>query len=384
MLPLLALLSLVSPSATGEPDPFLHYMRTDFPPADGFDFPVGDKNGRGAYRDLRTGKQHRGWYIATRFAESYALGLHTGEDWNGRGGGDTDLGQPVRAIGEGKVVYASVEGAPWGGVVMIDHIYYENHHQRRIRSQYAHLSKIDVAVGDLVKRRQRIGAIGRDPAGSFPAHLHLELRTDRTLPATYWPSSHDKPKPWLKEHYTAPSAFIKSHRKLLVPQREPVLLLVDEATHSLARYEHGRRTHFYEIGFGQAAGRKRVQGDLKTPKGMYFVVHKYRGKFTGAYGDYYGGHWIKVNYPNAFDAQWGEEAQKISSRTARKIAKDWRKRRLTNQKTRLGGGIGFHGWAGPWQIEDGGRLSWGCVVMHNPDIKALFDHIPKGAMVVMF
>jgi lipoprotein-anchoring transpeptidase ErfK/SrfK len=44
-----------------------------------------------------------------------------------------------------------------------------------------------------------------------------------------------------------------------------------------------------------------------------------------------------------------------------------------------------NGWAGQWTLEDtGGRLSWGCVVMHNPDIATLFDRVPEGAMVILF
>jgi lipoprotein-anchoring transpeptidase ErfK/SrfK len=56
---------------------------------------------------------------------------------------------------------------------------------------------------------------------------------------------------------------------------------------------------------------------------------------------------------------------------------------LTNQKTQLGGGIGFHGWASEWNGSENARLSWGCVVMHNPDIRRVFDDIPLGAMVVL-
>src|SRR6185295_4763817 len=55
---------------------FDDYLTTDFPPADGFDFPFGRGDGGGSYEDKATGKQHEGWYIATHFAETYSLGIH--------------------------------------------------------------------------------------------------------------------------------------------------------------------------------------------------------------------------------------------------------------------------------------------------------------------
>jgi lipoprotein-anchoring transpeptidase ErfK/SrfK len=48
----------------------------------------------------------------------------------------------------------------------------------------------------------------------------------------------------------------------------------------------------------------------------------------------------------------------------------------------LGGGIGFHGWAGEWEGPRA-RLSWGCVVLHMRDVARVFDAIPVGAMVVL-
>jgi lipoprotein-anchoring transpeptidase ErfK/SrfK len=54
------------------------------------------------------------------------------------------------------------------------------------------------------------------------------------------------------------------------------------------------------------------------------------------------------------------------------------------QGTALGGGIGFHGWIDDWDLEGPRRLSWGCVVMRNADIRQLFDRVPIGAMVVIF
>ncbi len=57
------------------------------PLADGFDFPVGKPEGTGYYKA-------RGFYPNG----------HLGEDWNGRGGGDSDLGDPIYSMGTGVVV----------------------------------------------------------------------------------------------------------------------------------------------------------------------------------------------------------------------------------------------------------------------------------------
>src|SRR5688500_3862084 len=141
---------------------FDEYMDAEQTPAAGFDCPFGDADGQGAYTDAATGKRHEGWYKATAFNETYSLGLHPGEDWNGAGGANTDLGQPVHAVAHGRVVFAENCGRLWGNVVIVEHLFYENQRKRRIRSLYAHLGEILVRPGVEVRRRQQIATIGQD------------------------------------------------------------------------------------------------------------------------------------------------------------------------------------------------------------------------------
>ncbi|MDQ4123273.1 MAG: peptidoglycan DD-metalloendopeptidase family protein [Acidobacteriota bacterium] len=363
---------------------FDEFLKSDFAPADGFDFPVGDRDGKGDYVDKSTGKRYENWYVATQFAEEYSLGIHPGEDWNGAGGKNTDLGQDVFAVANGRVVFAENCGRLWGNVIIIEHIFYENNQKRQIRSVYAHLLEIKVTAGETVRRRQIIGSIGQDPDKLFDAHLHLEFRWDASLPPTYWASSNGKDETWVREHYAAPTEFISARRKLFVPQNEPVLILVDQASYKMRLYKSGDLQGEYDVSFGQGKGAKRVQGDNKTPVGMYFVIQKHRGRFDGAYGEYYGGHWIKINYPNKYDAERGLNERIITTRQASTISVNWSERKATLENTTLGGGIGFHGWIREWENEGSRHLSWGCIVMHIYDIRRLYDQIPQDTMVVIF
>jgi murein DD-endopeptidase MepM/ murein hydrolase activator NlpD len=80
-------------------------------------------------------------------------------------------GTPVKAAGDGKVVYASRQGG-YGNVVMIQH-------GSRYQTKYAHLSKFGkgVRVGRYVKQGQIIGYVGTTGRSTGP-HLHYEFLVD--------------------------------------------------------------------------------------------------------------------------------------------------------------------------------------------------------------
>ena len=80
-------------------------------------------------------------------------------------------GTPVKAAGDGKVVYASRQGG-YGNVVMIQH-------GSRYQTKYAHLSKFGkgVRVGRYVKQGQVIGYVGTTGRSTGP-HLHYEFLVD--------------------------------------------------------------------------------------------------------------------------------------------------------------------------------------------------------------
>lgn len=373
-----------TPSDTASHNKFDEYLKTDFPAADGFDFPLGDADGKGGYTDKATGQRYSGWGVSVHFGQYYSYGIHPAEDWGGSGPSLSDLGQPVHAVASGKVAFADFCGRLFGNVVMIDHVFYENAEKKTIRSVYVHLQNIHVRSGEIIKRRQVIGTVGQDPEKLFAPHLHLEFRWDRTLSPTFWPSSNGKDLDWVKRHYTDPSAFINAHRRTPMPEREANLILVDQESYKMRHYKTGRLQGEYDVSFGQGKGAKQVEGDNRTPVGMYFVTQKHRGEFDGPYAAYYGGHWMKINYPNEFDAGRGRADGEISASQQTSITTAWRNRAPTLQNTKLGGGIGFHGWIKEWPNDGPRHLSWGCVVMHLSDISKFYEQIPEGTMVVIF
>jgi murein DD-endopeptidase MepM/ murein hydrolase activator NlpD len=87
--------------------------------------------------------------------------MHTGLDLHG------ETGDVVRATGEGTVIAAGWNGG-YGRTVDIDH-------HNGISTRYAHLSSIDVRVGQSVKCGQILGKVGSTGRSTGP-HLHYETR----------------------------------------------------------------------------------------------------------------------------------------------------------------------------------------------------------------
>lgn len=92
---------------------------------------------------------------------------HSGQDFA------VPIGTPVHAVHSGTVVkagsYGAGDGPAYGNAIVIKH-------SDGTYSQYAHLSKIKVYVGQYVKTGQQIGLSGNTGNSSGP-HLHFEIRT---------------------------------------------------------------------------------------------------------------------------------------------------------------------------------------------------------------
>lgn len=173
---------------------FSAFAQTKINLADGFDFPVGKPNADGYYkaRGLRL-KEPR----------------HFGEDWNGRVGGDKDLGDPVYAVADGIVTFAHNVHVGWGNVILTRHAYRDpaNGQVKFCDTLNGHLNEILVKEGQPIKRGQKIGTIGSN-FGMYPAHLHFEIRHNLSVGM----ARNGVPSDTV--NWADPTEFINKYRKL--------------------------------------------------------------------------------------------------------------------------------------------------------------------------
>lgn len=165
--------------------------------ADGFDYPVGKPNAYGYYK-----------------ARGFWPNGHVGEDWNGKGGGNTDLGDPVYSTADGIVVFSADVKKGWGNVIIIRHAYREPSGKIRIvDSLYGHLDRRISWLGKRVKKGEKVGTIGTGH-GRYYAHLHFEIRKNIYIGMNRSKFKRDY------SCYHSPTTFIKKYRKLTTSTRK--------------------------------------------------------------------------------------------------------------------------------------------------------------------
>ncbi len=94
------------------------------------------------------------------------------------------FGTPVLAAADGVVRYAGDDRqtrfAPWlnfyGNLVIVEHEFPEGPH-RRLYTLYAHLSRVDVHTGQIVREGDRLGLVGMS-GSAVGSHLHFEVRLE--------------------------------------------------------------------------------------------------------------------------------------------------------------------------------------------------------------
>ena len=107
----------------------------------------------------------------TRMASGYGYRMHPILKYNKFHAGmdfTADRGTPIYATGSGTVIQADAASSGYGKHIRIDHRY-------GYVTLYAHMSKMNVKVGQKVKRGDVIGYVGNSGLSAGP-HCHYEVR----------------------------------------------------------------------------------------------------------------------------------------------------------------------------------------------------------------
>jgi murein L,D-transpeptidase YafK len=143
------------------------------------------------------------------------------------------------------------------------------------------------------------------------------------------------------------------------------VILVDKASRTLELYRYGELLKRYPVVLGRSGGRKRFEGDRRTPSGLYRITGKRR-------------HWrfeqfLDLSYPNAEDlahyrlaASRGQVPRMPSGRSAGP-----------------GSLLGIHGTDKDDLNVLGVDWTLGCVSLRNHDVTDLASLVEPGTLVVI-
>jgi murein L,D-transpeptidase YafK len=145
------------------------------------------------------------------------------------------------------------------------------------------------------------------------------------------------------------------------------LIIVDKTARKLVLYRRGAPVKTYAVVLGRNAGRKTVEGDRRTPSGVYRIttkrVHPKYDRFLG------------INYPNDGDIEQYHAARSGSANRAV----------LGQSSVRGPGGlIGIHGSDKEELNRVGINWTFGCISLVNRDIEELYREVETGTAVLIF
>lgn len=189
-----------------------------------------------------------------------------------------------------------------------------------------------LAYGDLLAAQQRpVRAFGDvpDDASRAAAQALAELREESQLRMR---ALRERP----------PAGAIPAQFLQLSPRTRHAIA-VDASRARLYLFENGtsglKLVADYYISVGKAGVEKVIEGDARTPLGVYYITSNLDPKTLK---DFYGSGALPINYPNPYDARRGK----------------------------TGYGIWLHGTP-PDQFARAPKASDGCVVLANPDLERI-------------
>ncbi|MDI1239508.1 MAG: L,D-transpeptidase family protein [Polaromonas sp.] len=202
----------------------------------------------------------------------------------------------------------------------------------RLVNDHPNFQLAQLVYGDLLAARSRplrtLGDVS-DGTAKAGASTLAELRQESLMRLK---ALRERPAPG-----TIPSQF------LALSPRNKHAIAVDASRARLYLFENSttglKLVSDYYISVGKSGIEKSVEGDSRTPLGVYFVTSNLDPK---SLKDFYGSGALPINYPNALDLKRGK----------------------------TGGGIWLHGTP-PTQFSRAPLASDGCVVLANPDLERI-------------
>jgi L,D-transpeptidase YnhG len=193
-----------------------------------------------------------------------------------------------------------------------------------------------LVYGDLLSAQTRpLRAVGDVPEGAARTGAQLlgELREESALRIR---ALRERPVPG-----TVPAQFLQ------LSPRNKHAIAIDTSRARLYLFENThkglRLLADYYISVGKSGIEKAVEGDLRTPLGVYFVTSNLDPR---SLKDFYGVGALPINYPNPYDARRGK----------------------------TGSGIWLHGTP-PAQFSRAPKATDGCVVLANPDLQRIINTV---------
>ena len=155
----------------------------------------------------------------------------------------------------------------------------------------------------------------------------------------------------------------------LPPMNAP-RLVINKAERRLDVFDGESLVKSFRISLGfEPVGDKEREGDGRTPEGEFYIYTKNpKSQFYLSLG---------VSYPGVEDAARGLRDGLISQAEYDEIVEAVRLKKMTPQKTGLGGEIYLHGGG------TGKDWTYGCAALDDEDVRELFNAIPIGTTIVI-
>jgi murein L,D-transpeptidase YafK len=161
----------------------------------------------------------------------------------------------------------------------------------------------------------------------------------------------------------APPQSVRNPGFLPWAEEQPELIIVDKARRHLVLYRHGEPVRFYPVVLGRKPGRKRFEGDRRTPSGIYRITDK---RPHARYDRF-----LALDYPNERDL------------VAYRAALSQNPAPVLGRHTGPGGLIGIHGTDSEVLNRTGVNWTLGCVSLMNRDVEELYAEVSEGTPVLI-